>query len=95
MRAAPLEKIVAHYVTEASAAKHFNVHPRTIVNWIGKGFIHGYDDGQGSIFVDTDEIEHALPDNPHMRDGRRSRYGTDAKIVPLPIPREPATEDVK
>jgi hypothetical protein len=86
---------VAHYVTEASAAKHFNVSTKTIVNWIGKGYIHGFDDGRGSIFVDVDEVEHVLPDNPHMRDGRRSRYGTDAKIVPLPIVREAVAEDAK
>lgn len=86
---------MSQYVTEASAAKHFNVHPRTIANWIGKGFIHGYADGSGSIFVDLDEVEHVLPDNPHMRDGRRSRYGADAKIVPLPIVREAITEDAK
>ena len=86
---------MSKYVNEASAAKHFNVHPRTISNWIGKGFIHGFDDGRGSIFVDIDEIEHVLPDNPHMRDGRRSRYGSDAKIVPLPIVRDAVAEDVK
>lgn len=85
---------MAHYVTEASAAKHFNVSSRTIANWIGKGFIHGFDDGH-AIFVDTDEIERTLPGNPHMRDGRRSRYGADAKIVPLPIIREIAVEDNK
>lgn len=86
---------MAHYIDEASAAKHFNVHPRTIANWIGKGFIRGYDDGQGSIFIDTDEIERTLPSNPHMRDGRRSRYGADAKIVPLPFLRESSIEDAK
>ncbi|QKS13799.1 hypothetical protein HUN58_13800 [Curtobacterium sp. Csp1] len=86
---------MAHHVKEVPAARHFNVHPRTIANWIGKGFIHGYDDGQGSIYVDIDEIEHVLPDNPHMRDGRRSRYGADAKIVPLPIVRDTTSEDEK
>jgi hypothetical protein len=86
---------MSKYVTEASAAKHFNVHPRTIANWISKGFIHGFDDGKSAIFVSIDEIERVLPDNPHMRDGRRSRYGASAKIVPLPFIRETAAEDSK
>lgn len=86
---------MSQYVTEASAAKHFHVHPRTIANWIGKGYIHGYDDGRGSIFVDIGEVERVLPHNPHMRDGRRSRYGNAAKIIPLPIVREVAAEDAK
>ena len=32
---------MSRYFSELIAAKHFNVHSRTIANWIGKGFIHG------------------------------------------------------
>src|SRR5689334_11378039 len=71
--------------SQASAANYFNCHVRTIRNWIERGFIHGFQD-RNAILVDIDEIEAALLVNDRMRDGRRKRYGADAKIVPLPLP---------
>ena len=75
---------MARYATIETAARHFNVNPRTPRNWLSQAFIRGYDDGNGKIHVDLDEIEAAFKTNPKMRDGRK-RYGK-AVIVPMPIP---------
>jgi excisionase family DNA binding protein len=69
--------------TRASGARYFNVHDRTIRHWLVKGYITGYQDGS-DVLIDLDEIERELLTNPHMRDGRRPRYGADAKIITLP-----------
>ncbi len=76
---------MATHASQSHAATHFQVSPKTIARWIGEGYIHGYADGSGAVLVDLDEIERILPTNPHMRDGRRSRYGSKARIVPLPV----------
>lgn len=72
------------YLYISAAAQHFNKHPRSIENWIGLGFITGYDDGSGKIKVNVAEVEHALANNSRMRDGRK-KYGPKSTIKPLPI----------
>lgn len=74
---------MARYLSIPAAARHFHKHSRSIENWLGAHFIHGYDDGSGHILIDTAEVEAQLRVNPRMRDGRK-RYG-GAIIVPLPV----------
>jgi len=74
---------MANYAPIHRAATVFHRHVRTIENWLGQGFIHGFRDKAGAIMVDLSEIETALKTNPRMRDGRRP-YGPNAKILPLP-----------
>lgn len=68
----------------ADAARYFQIHPRTLARWLSLGFVVGYADGAKRLFFDLDEVEQALRTNPHMRDGRRSRFGPSARIEPLP-----------
>ena len=82
---------MARITSQSSAGNFFGCHPRTIRNWIEKGFIRGYRDGN-SILVDIDEIEHAIQTNPRVRDPRRAIYGETAKIVPLPFRAEVVPE---
>lgn len=74
---------MATYVPLGRAASVFRRHVRTIENWVGAGFIHGYRDRSGAILVDLAEIEAAFRTNPRMRDGRKP-YGPLSKILPLP-----------
>jgi hypothetical protein len=74
--------------SQARASHHFRVSERTIRSWIDKGFIRGYRKSPSSVLVDVDEIERELKSNPRMRDGRRARYGPNARIVRIPVDRE-------
>jgi hypothetical protein len=78
---------MANIKPQGVAARHFNVHSRTIERWLGQGFIVGYSAGPRDIRVDLDEVEAQLLVNPKMRDGRRP-YGPRARIVPMPLPAE-------
>lgn len=81
------------YKTYPSAADFFDTKPRSVERWVREGFISGYRDVKGTIFVDLDEVEAAFTAGK-MRDPRK-RYGSKARIVPLPVPREHATEGTK
>ncbi|TSD12601.1 hypothetical protein [Curtobacterium sp. KBS0715] len=81
------------YRTYAGAADYFTCGPRAVERWVREGWVAGYRNTTGTIFVDLDEIEAAFAAGK-MRDPRK-RYGSKARIVPLPITREPAAEDAK
>jgi excisionase family DNA binding protein len=68
--------------TQASAARYFAVHERTIFRWIDAGLITGYQDG-AHVLVDLDEIERRIASNSRMKDGRRPRFSEAATIVPV------------
>lgn len=72
------------YASRDQAARNFQVNPRTIENWIGRGYIKGYKIAPRSIVVDLDEIERFLASVPPSvaRDGRRL-YGDKAQIIDL------------
>lgn len=78
------------------AARHFQVSPATIRNWLSRGSITGYRVPNHRMpWVDLDEIESAFVRyrRTKMRDGRRT-YGDKARIVaaPLGIVAQPAVE---
>ncbi|MBF4591261.1 hypothetical protein [Curtobacterium sp. VKM Ac-1395] len=81
------------YKTYPSAADYFQCGPRAVERWVREGWVAGYRDTTGTIFVDLDEIEAAFAAGK-MRDPRK-RYGSKARIVPLPRIPEPAAEDAK
>lgn len=81
------------YKTYADAADYFQCGPRAVERWVREGWVAGYRNATGIIFVNLDEIEAAFA-AAKLRDPRK-RCGSKARIVPLPIPREHATEDVK
>lgn len=68
--------------SQEQAGLHFKVHPRTIQNWLGQGFITGYRLATGEIVVDIDEIERELASRSRsqMRDGRKP-YGPKMRVV--------------
>jgi hypothetical protein len=72
------------YATRQQAAKHFQVHERTVRNWMGHGLIHGYKFGPHQILVDLDETELMLAVTPvtKARDGRKL-YGPQSRIVDM------------
>lgn len=71
------------YVTQQQAADHFQVHVRTIRNWISKGLVTGYRlPGQRAVRVDLDEMLRAMRVIPTTlaRPGHKA-FGPDARIV--------------
>jgi len=93
MSAQDAKQSAKRYKTYPFAADFLDTKPRSVERWVREGFISGYRDAKGTIFVDLDEIEAAFAAGK-MRDPRK-RYGSKARIVPLPITREPAAEDAK
>jgi hypothetical protein len=93
MSAQDATKRAKRYKTYSDAADHFTCGPRAVERWVREGWVAGYRDATGTIFVDLDEIEAAFAAGK-MRDPRK-RYGSKARIVPLPIVRENAAEDAK
>lgn len=87
------ERRAKRYKTYADAAHYFQCGPRAVERWVREGFIPGYRDAKGTIFVDLDEIEAAFTAGK-MRDPRK-RYGSKARIVPLPVIRETTIEDAQ
>lgn len=72
------------YATRQQAAKYFQVHERTVRNWMGRGLIHGYKFSAHDIRVNIDEIESMLAVTPitKARDGRKL-YGPASRIVDM------------
>jgi hypothetical protein len=80
------------FATQQAAAAHFDVHPRTIRNWISNGLITGYKLPTGrAIRVDLDECERLMQSVPptvarpnHPAFGPSARIVTVAEVVPTP-----------
>ncbi|MBT1621523.1 hypothetical protein KK101_02350 [Curtobacterium flaccumfaciens pv. oortii] len=87
------ERRAKRYKTYTDAADYFQCGPRAVERWVREGWIAGYRDASGTIFVDLDEVEAAFQAGK-MRDPRK-RYGSKARIVPLPIVRDAVAEDAR
>jgi len=74
---------MARYNSITRAAQFLGCDPKTVKNWVDRGFIPIYRSG-GSFLVDLDEIEAAFKTNSRMRDPRRPKFGQNAKVVALP-----------
>lgn len=71
--------------TTAETARHFMVHPATIENWHGHGYVRAFRlDGTGPILFDIDEVERAFKvHGSKMRDGRRR--GAKGRVLPVVV----------
>jgi excisionase family DNA binding protein len=69
--------------TQQQAAAHFQVHERTIRNWISEGLITGYRLPTGrAIRVDLAEIEQMIKAIPTVR-ATKLPFGPKARIVDM------------
>ncbi len=67
-------------------AREVQVHPATVENWLGRGYIRAYRvNGTGPILFDLDEVERAFSmlGPKKMRDGRRR--GAKGRVVPIAV----------
>lgn len=93
MSAQDATKRAKRYKTYFDAADHFTCGPHAVERWVREGRVAGYRNATGTIFVDLDEIEAAFAAGK-MREPRK-RYGSTARMVPLPITYENAADDLK